>query len=192
MADVASATSAGFRGAVCQATVKERDMQAFDIAAGDIITDRDCSANNIPGMGLSVRTDLGSRVTAWRAAPGVTQADQRFFCHGYTLGTYGRFGYTVFGVSMPGVLADEYQKLGGIGDALNVAANDILVWWQGNDARHSAIIVTPGYQPSGLLDTATTVVGSKTGTAAIWTGAMLTHVKEYYQAAPLIEVYRRS
>ena len=166
-------------------------MQAFSIADGDTITDQNAPANNVPGMLLSVRTDLGTSVRAWRAAPTVSTPDQCYFCHGYSLGTYAPFRYSVSGTSMPAVLADEYQKIGGIGDAQNVGAGDILVWWQGNDASHSAVVRTPAYKAGGELDPAASVIGSKNGTGPVWTGALLNDISSFYQTAPLLEVYRR-
>ncbi len=77
-------------------------MQPFDLTQGDVIIAQGVQANNTDGMTLSVRTDLGNRVTAWRPAPAVT-GDGRFFCHGYSLGTYGAHKYSVFGTQMPRV-----------------------------------------------------------------------------------------
>ena len=156
-----------------------------------MITDQNTPANNVPGMLLSVRTDLGTRVRAWRAAPTVRTPNECFFCHGYSLGTYAPFRYSVSGTSIPAVLADEYQKIGGIGDAQHVAAGDILVWWQGSDARHSAVVRTPAHKPDGLLDTAASVIASKNGTGPVWTGVLLDDISNFYQSAPLLEVYRR-
>lgn len=167
-------------------------MQPFDLTSGDQILRQPALANNVSGMNLSVRTDLGTRVEAWRAAPTVT-GDQRFFCHGYSLGTFGAHRYTVWGDFLPQVLADEYQTLGRIDNARNVAARDVLVWWLGGtDAYHSAVVEQPAFLPSGALDPAHTRVSSKTGTGPLWIGVLADDVKQQYRSAAYIEVYRRN
>ncbi|MEW2378707.1 hypothetical protein AB0883_21765 [Micromonospora sp. NPDC047812] len=167
-------------------------MQPFDLTSGDQILHQPALANNVSGMNLSVRTDLGNRVEAWRAGPTVT-GDQRFFCHGYSLGTFGAHKYTVWGGFLPQVLADEYQTLGRIDNARNIAAKDVLVWWLGGtDAYHSAVVEQPAFLPTGALDQAHTTVSSKTGTGPLWIGVLAQDVRQQYRAAAYIEVYRRN
>ncbi|MEU6075780.1 hypothetical protein [Micromonospora sp. NPDC047074] len=167
-------------------------MQPFDLTSGDQILNQNSLANNVSGLNLSVRTDLGNRVEAWRAGPTVT-GDQRFFCHGYSLGTFGAHKYTVWGQHLPRVLADEYQTLGRVDNARNVAARDILVWWLGGtDAYHSAVVEQPVTLPTGALDLAQTRVSSKTGTGPLWIGILADDVKKQYKPAAYVEVYRRN
>ncbi|WP_433385448.1 hypothetical protein [Micromonospora sp. KLBMP9576] len=167
-------------------------MQPFDLTSGDQILNLNATANNVNGMSLSVRTDHGTRVQAWRPAPTVT-GDGRFFCHGYALGTFGAHNYTVWGGFLPQVLADEYQALGRIDLARNVASRDVLVWWLGSsDAYHSAVVEQPVTLPSGVLDQTQTVVSSKTGTGALWKGLMVEDVKQQYRSAAYIGIYRRN
>ncbi|WP_326563745.1 hypothetical protein [Micromonospora peucetia] len=166
-------------------------MQPFDLTSGDQILNQNALANNASGMNLSVRTDLGTRVEAWRPGPGVT-GDERFFCHGYALGTFGAHMYTVWGRFLPQVLAEEYEALGRVDIARNVAARDVLVWWLGaTDAYHSAVVEQPVTLPTGALDLAQTRVSSKTGTGPLWVGLLADDVKQQYRSAAYIEVYRR-
>mgnify|MGYP004489254163 CR=1 FL=1 len=174
-------------------------MQQFDLHQGDRIVSPNATANGVPGRSISVRTDLGNPVTAWQPAGNIA-GDERFFCHGYSLGTFGRWGYTVWGGFMATVLADEYQTLGQLDRISRTAANqnpvvpgDILVWWLGGkDAYHSAVIDEPVYLPDGPLDKDNTAVGSKTGTGPLWRGHLARDVKEQYKPAAYIEVYRRN
>jgi hypothetical protein len=166
-------------------------MKPFDLTNGDHIIAQGVQANKINGMNLSVRTDLDSRVSAWRAAPDVV-GDSRFFCHGYSLGTFGPFRYTVWGSFVPRVLADEYQALGPIDAAQNVVHGDILVWWKALEAYHSAVVEQPHFSPTGVLDLAATQIRSKTGTGPLWIGILAEDVKKQYHQAGRIEVYRRN
>ncbi|MEH1099521.1 hypothetical protein [Micromonospora sp. CPCC 205561] len=167
-------------------------MQPFDLTSGDQILNQNALANNVSGMNLSVRTDLGNRVEAWRPGPGVT-GDQRFFCHGYALGTFGAHMYTVWGGFLPRVLADEYQALGRVDVARGVRSRDVLVWWLGaTDAYHSAVVEEPVTLPTGALNQAQTKVSSKTGTGPLWKGVLAEDVKQQYRAAAYVEVYRRN
>ncbi|WP_405095662.1 hypothetical protein [Micromonospora sp. NBC_01412] len=167
-------------------------MQPFDLTNGDQILNQNALANNVSGLNLSVRTDLGARVEAWRPGPDIV-GDERFFCHGYSLGTFGPHRYTVWGRFLPRVLADEYQTLGRIDIARNVAARDVLVWWLGGtDAYHSAVVEQPVTLSTGVLDPAQTGVSSKTGTGPLWIGILAEDVKQQYRSAAYIEVYRRN
>ncbi|WP_133150910.1 hypothetical protein [Frankia canadensis] len=172
-------------------------MHPFDANAGDTVANANVSANGVPGRSVSVRTALGSRVVAWQPAATVAVNDQRFFCHGYGFGTsYLAFGavggYTLFGSSVPQVLADEYRKIGEVPTAAGLQANDVLVWWS-KEPYHSALVHTPVYTPTGALDPAQTLVNSKTGTGALRVAVALTDVKtEDYPGVFRIEVYRRA
>lgn len=174
-------------------------MRAFDTNAGDV-SGVGKQANGVNGNVVSVRTNLDNRVDAWQAVLAVTTNDQRFFCHGYSFGTsYVQFGaghdYSLFGDSVPRVLADEYNLLGKVDKALLVQPNDVLVWWSGKtkEPYHSALVDTPVFLPSGVLDKGNTLVNSKTGTSALRLRVPLTAVEtEDYPGQFYIEVYRRA
>jgi hypothetical protein len=174
-------------------------MQPFDAGLGDVVVNQNFMANNSPGMSLSVRTDQGTRILAWEAMAAVQQLDSRYFCHGLTFNTFREFGpgykYSVFGNSVARVLADEYQLLGMLanpGAAINVQAWDIAVWWLGMEAYHSAIIQYPAYHAGGIIDPATTMVRSKTGTGQLFTGPLSTVSQLHYRAGGHTQVYRRN
>lgn len=85
------------------------------------------------------KTDAGTPVHVF-IPKGDHPERKRYFCHGLALGTYERYGYTVFsGVYMYRVLRDEWEKLSY--DA-NVRPGDICVWWDKDQPMHSALVKT--------------------------------------------------
>jgi hypothetical protein len=161
---------------------------------GDVVV-APFAANGVPGEIISVRTTLGRRLNAWRPNPAPANLNHAYFCHGYSLGTAAAFGYTICsGVDLLKVLADEYNLVGTfVGGAApaGILAQDIMVWWQGAEAVHSARIVTPVY--NGVqLNIDHTVVNSKTGTGALRQGVSLRTVMQDYAVAKQLEVYRRA
>lgn len=60
------------------------------------------------------------------------------FCHGHSLDTFQRFGYSVFGgAGFEQVLKDEFTLVGK--QSLQGArAGDIVVWWRAGNVVHSA------------------------------------------------------
>lgn len=132
------------------------------------------------GEWTTALTLANSPVRVWRglaAAP----ADHRYFCHGHSLRTYERFGYTPYsGDDVQQVLDDEYYEVPGRRD---VQINDIIAWlgapkdgdWHaphprrtaaaGGAAfiiRHTARVVTP-IVTGGKVDPAQTMVTTKNG-----------------------------
>jgi hypothetical protein len=169
-------------------------MQRFNAARDTVLGPHE--ANGVPGFAVTVITDLGNQVRAWRAAPVVASNDYRYFCHGYSFGTsYIRFGqdggYSLFGDSVPQVLADEYKLLGAADSVQDVQVGDLLVWWS-KQPYHSAIVETPILVAGQGLNLATTLVNSKTGTSALRLRVPLGKVEtEDYPGRFRIEVYRR-
>ncbi len=155
------------------------------------------AANGVAGEVVSVRTKLGRRLNAWRPTPPLpANLNHHYFCHGYSLGTAAMFGYTICShTDLLTVLADEYTKLGtvsGSGPA-GVRAGDIVVWFEGMVAAHSARIDVPAYAPgTNRLDDQRTLVSSKTGTGVLRQRVPLAVVKRDYKKALLLEVYRRT
>jgi hypothetical protein len=150
-------------------------------------------ANGISGELISVRTNSGIRVEAWRPIePLPPYKCQRYFCHGHSLGTYSNFGYTVMsGPDLHRVLADEYFKVGtlGFGNLRLIFKNDIIVWWQGLNAIHSARVKLP-VQNGNQLNVGATIVSSKTGTGLLRKNASLAAVNDDYKEADVREIYR--
>jgi hypothetical protein len=170
-------------------------MFPYEPNSGDQIVNPAYPANGVAGEVISVRTKLGRRVNAWRPTGNPANANSLYFCHGYSLGTAAMFGYTIFsGEAVTTVLADEWTLVGTI--AGNVApagirAQDIVMWWRGNDACHSVRVATPVYA-NGQLNFDATLVNSKTGTGPLRQGASLRSVMATYATARLLQVYRRA
>lgn len=185
-------------------------MQPYDPAHGDMIEQAVCPANGVPGELIRVRTDLGTRVAAWRPTnvPNPAPNPQPYyFCHGFSLGTFARFGYTVMsGPSMHRVLADEYQRIGTLGMTNEgmradgrIKAGDLLVWWKDTNPVHSAIVDEPVMIMSlspvieRRLNLERTLVSSKTGTSIVRRRVPLSLVKKDYQGHTYaIEVHRKA
>jgi hypothetical protein len=170
-------------------------MQRFNASRDAVLGEHE--ANGVSGVAVTVITDLGSQVRAWRPAPMVANNDSRYFCHGYSFGTsYIRFGqdggYSLFGDSVPQVLADEYLMLGEVESVQETRGGDLLVWWA-KQPYHSAVIETPVLMVGHGLNPATTLVNSKTGTSALRLRMPLNKVEtEDYPGHFRIEVYRRA
>jgi hypothetical protein len=175
-------------------------MQPFNVANDDHVVEvRD--ANGIPGEIISVRTDLGNRVNAWRPNPPITgNPEHGYFCHGFSLGTcyfasLPNAGYSVTsGKSMVRVLADEYVKIGDIRGLAPLGipqSRDLIIWWQGTNPVHSALLEVPVTTANGL-DTNATLVSSKTGTGIVKINVPLSGVNDDYPNASLVELYRRA
>lgn len=171
-------------------------MKPYDQAEGDELVRHEL-ANNVRGELIRVRTDLGRPVLAWRPeAPIPVNPNGRYFCHGYTLGTYNAYGYSVSsGISMVTVLCDEYIKIGML-DTNGAQNNDIVVFWgpttHGLDVLHSAILAGVIMKPAGGIDTRLTSVNSKTGTGPLRMGVPLDTVMNVYPKERLLEIYRRA
>ena len=112
-----------------------------------------------------VKTDAGSPVTAWVAYNSVP-ADKRYWCHGFSLGTYARWGYSVYsGSQMQRVVNDEYRRI----PREQARAGDLAVWVLMPDGRlygHSARFTQPVLR-DGNLDTVQSRLDTKNGYAAL-------------------------
>jgi hypothetical protein len=170
-------------------------MQAY--TAGRDFVIRADTANGTPGELICVRTDLERPLVAWRPKPVPADANRRFFCHGYALDTYHRFGYSIVsGADLAIALADEFAKVGDLTAPL-VQANDIIVMWgphrNGLRPLHSAKIVNRVLTlATGALDEGLTLLNSKTGTGPLKLGVSLLTVRQDYPDTAVIEVYRRA
>lgn len=113
------------------------------------------------GNDYRLETDGGSPVTAWVAYAGFPEAE-RYWCHGFSLGTYARWGYSVWsGGPMARVIADEYTRVA----PADTRAGDLAVWEtmpDGNVFGHSARFTQPVVS-GGALDDARSMLDSKNG-----------------------------
>src|SRR5262245_38408882 len=79
--------------------------------------------DGIKGETWVAHTDLGNPVDVWVPDEGNSE-ETSYFCHGWALGTYELFGYTVYsGGPMARVLQDEWNLV------QDPAPGDICVWF---------------------------------------------------------------
>jgi len=114
--------------------------------------------------------------------------ERSFWCHGYSLGTFGRFGYSVFSgpEGSPGgmgqVIKDEYKESGDLNDGTNVKSGDLAVWYSGGNFKHSAVVVEPALDEDGkTVNIEGTTVDSKTGTEELQKNWPLFKVMDTYE-----------
>jgi hypothetical protein len=118
----------------------------------------------VSGTAYRVRTRAGTNVKAWVADPNTPQVN-RYFCHGHALGTFTKYGYSIYsGPDLQAVLRDEYVLVGSVH---NGRAGDIVVWYNAHPATlhpdHSAILKSVGLNPNHTANPATTLLSSKNG-----------------------------
>lgn len=106
----------------------------------DCIINMDNPANfendQVEGYQVMAMTNLDNQVGIW-IPRGENVVQFKYFCHGHALGTYYLHGYSVLGRDMPIALRDEWEELSHQND---VRAGDIVVWFDGEDITHSALI----------------------------------------------------
>jgi hypothetical protein len=139
------------------------------------------------GNDYKLESDAGTQLAAWVAYAGQPEAD-RYWCHGHSLGTFERWGYSVYsGNSMGNVIHDEYQP---VPDA-QARAGDLAVWVTMPDGRgfgHSARITRPVLAGSAL-DPAQTELSSKNGRNPLATMTLDQVIAVGY--GPGVAVFRR-
>jgi len=107
------------------------------------------------GDNMNVGTDGGSTVSAWVAYGGAV-AD-RYWCHGYTLGTFNESLYSVYsGPPMGRAVRDEYHAV----SPASVQAEDIAVWLPNFD--HSCVFQNV-VRSGSSLDYSLTMMSTKNG-----------------------------
>jgi hypothetical protein len=139
----------------------------------------------IAGNEYRVFTDRGNMVGAWVAYTGLPE-QQNSWCHGFSLGTYDRWGYSVFsGPNDVGrVLIDEYSL---VTPAL-ARAGDIIAWRGGRDFSHTAILRSIALV-RGSVDLTRSLMDSKNGTEPIARNVSISSVTDYGNT---IEFYRKT
>jgi hypothetical protein len=137
----------------------------------------------ITGDDYDVETDGGNTVGAW-IAYSPWQIQYHYWCHGHSLGTFDRFGYSVYsGGPMRRVVADEWSPVA----SGATRAGDIAVWLP--SYGHSCRIVAPAFT-SGALDPAGTQVTSKNGGNPL-ASTTLASVMGSYASAGSPAIFRR-
>ena len=113
-----------------------------------------------------------------------------FWCHGYSLGTFGKFGYSVFSgpEGSPGgmgqVINDEYKESGDLNDGTNVQPGDLAVWYSGGNFEHSAVIAELALNEDGKkVNIEKTTVDSKQGRDVLQKNWPLSKVMDTYDKA---------
>ncbi len=97
------------------------------------------------GSDYEVSTDAGSTVEGWSAYP-VWQYDLSYWCHGHSLGTMYKYGYSVYsGPPMATVVKDEWNSVA----PDQTKAGDIAVWTTG--FNHSALFTKPVIENGQLM-----------------------------------------
>ncbi len=133
------------------------------------------------GTDYTVRTDAGSSVSAW-VAYSPWRIELHYWCHGHSLGTFNRFGYSVYsGGDMARVVADEWTPVA----PASARAGDIAVF---TNFEHSAKFVSPVVS-GGVLDESASTLSTKNGQAAEKTDT-LRGIRATYSMLPSYAVYR--
>lgn len=64
----------------------------------------------VKGKDCKAKTIFDNEVVGWLPSEGTEKYNQ-YWCHGYSLKTFKKFGYSLYGSSVPVVLKDEYFPL---------------------------------------------------------------------------------
>lgn len=117
------------------------------------------------GNDYRVYTDAGSEVTAWVPYSGTPEA-HCYWCHGFSLGTYAQWSYSVYsGSGMRQVVADDFSAV----PRDQARAGDLAVWTTTADGvpfGHSAKFTRP-VVTGGTLDEAQSRLDTKNGQAPL-------------------------
>jgi hypothetical protein len=137
------------------------------------------------GNDYRLQTDAGSLVNGW-VAYSPYQNQWRYWCHGYSLGTYRNnvWGYSVYsGPSMRTVIRDEWRRI----PSSKARSGDLAVW---TAYQHSAVFSSIAKTSAGSLDENTSRLNSKNGQAPL-DSYSLTQLKAEPEYGPHYRVYRR-
>lgn len=134
------------------------------------------------GSEYEVSTDGGSTVPGWKAYP-VWEDNFCYWCHGHSLGTYVKYGYSVYsGADMQTVVKDEWTSVA----PDKTQAGDIAVWTA--DFGHSAKFTKPVIE-SGQLNMDKSELSTKNGQKPLAV-RNLTSIAREYSSTGGIAVYR--
>jgi hypothetical protein len=168
------------------------------------LTDSDGVTNEIwPGEMMYMMTDgmgssLGLAMTSKGRKVNVVKADlnallnMQYFCHGHSLGTYRRFGYSVIsGVHILFALQDDYVEFGArqtvLGAMQLLKVGDIVSFEElSGKIVHSAIVSSIDINPSDPLrpiQFAEIILSTKNNYDAVCLQSILA-VRELYSEAP--------
>ncbi len=91
---------------------------------------------NVAGRSFVAFTDRGRPFKGFVPDVGVA-ANDRYFCHGYSFGTYANYGYSPFsGPHVTKILMDEYAPV----NLDNLARGDVVAWASVNGVIHTCIV----------------------------------------------------
>lgn len=137
---------------------------------------------NPRGNDYQISTDAGTSIKVWVAYGGYA-TEQQYWCHGHSLGSFARSGYSVYSGTnnMGRVIADEWRSI----SSASASAGDIAVFMP--DFQHSARFVSPVVS-SGVLDESASQLSTKNGMAPLRTDS-LSNILSVYPGT--YSVYRR-
>jgi Domain of unknown function (DUF4157) len=134
------------------------------------------------GSNHEAPTDGGSTVSVWIAYPVWNEANS-YWCHGHSLGTYTRYGYSVYsGPPMATAVRDEWTNI----SPEKTRAGDIAVWTSNHD--HSATFTAPAVK-NGTLDPDASMLSTKNGRNPLRTMSLSAIIGVYGPAG--VAVFRR-
>jgi len=163
------------------------------------------------GYAIEVNTDAGTPVIGW-ASEEVFEAlvppeklektkslvegkkltgkefGESFFCHGFSLGTFGKFGYSVYGDYIHQVLNDEYTYIGDLKSAGNLKRGDIIVIGPLEKPAHSCVVAE---DQKGEVDPDTLKTDSKNIFGALEKNYPLKKHMDQYKDYPQITFFRK-
>lgn len=125
------------------------------------------------GNSYRVQTDAGSDVIAWVAYGGYP-VNLRYWCHGFSLGTFDQSMYSVYsGPPMETVVQDECQSV----PPHTAQRGDIAVWLPGYD--HSARFTSVAVSSGGTLDEEGSRLDTKNGQESCKNDSLTGIMSEY-------------
>lgn len=91
-------------------------------------------------------TARGNQVRGWiaRADAKDPKNARGYWCHGRTLGTHARYGYSVFGDFVLTVLQDEYEAIEGGLKGKKAGAGTVALFRKAGETVHTCLIVNIG------------------------------------------------
>jgi hypothetical protein len=182
-------------------------MAPFNPEKGEVLGEDE----KIGGWAIEVRTDAGTPVIGWASdevfsrlvPPEKLEKDKSvvagkkltgeefgksFFCHGYSLGTFGKFGYSVYGDFIHQVLNDEYNYVGDLASAKDLKRGDICVIGPLGSPVHSCVVAD---DQKGDVNPDTLKTDSKDIFGALEKNYPLRKHMDQYKAYPQITFFRK-
>ncbi len=147
--------------------------------------------NGNKGVEADVYTDRGNPVRAWFPDEYNLPEDTKFFCHGLSLNTYYRYGYSVMGACIPTVLNDEYVRVNSIND---IRDGDIIVFSSTPNwitAVHTARFLDVVRNRDNTIDARRTILVSKSSFGPRRDISLYDEMRAWARAPNSYSLYRR-